>query len=160
MMTNSCRRLWWLPVLLSLAASDRAWAAGPLHTPVDSATLAAVRGGFASSDATTSLSLSIRQSVYLNDALMATSAIQVTQDGTQLSAQATLPALVQVGPGNTAPPGFASVGAASALIQNSLDNQKIRSVTAIDVSAQILGAYRGMNLQSMLNGALTASLRH
>jgi hypothetical protein len=68
--------------------------------------------------------------------------------------------LVQVGPGNGAalinsqlPSGVVNV------IQNSLDNQTIRQTTALQMTANSLGLVRMINLHSILQQQIAASVR-
>lgn len=132
----------------------------PFGAAVSERLLDRIRGGFALPDAGTALTVDVRQSVYVNDAMAGTSTLRLTQNGSRISVEQSSPVLVQLGAGNGFTPGALAAGAATAIVQNSLDNQNIRTVTQVDVSATMLRAYRDLALQSTLNGALVRAVRH
>ena len=67
-------------------------------------------------------------------------------------------AVLQNGAGNFAP-GAISSTAAGTIIQNSLDNQKIQTMTRIDAVVNSAGIMRAINLQSSMQSAIVNSLR-
>jgi hypothetical protein len=67
-------------------------------------------------------------------------------------------ALVQSGTGNFAP-GSISSTAAGTVIQNTLDNQKISTITRIDAVVNSANIMRSMNLQSSMRSAVINSLQ-
>ena len=68
--------------------------------------------------------------------------------------------LVQSGAGNVFLPGAISSSAAgTTIIQNSLDGQKIQTMTTIDAVVNSTGILRSINLQSSMQSAIVNSLR-
>ena len=131
-----------------LAASDR--------------TLDQMRGGF---DLGTGLMVSfgISRAVYINGQLITSTTFQVgdltrltplqaaalsQQISTQTQAQ-----VVQNGPGNTVELNVGTIPLAT-YIQNTVNNQTIRSQTIIDASSNGIGMVKGMNLQGTINEAI------
>ncbi len=68
-------------------------------------------------------------------------------------------ALIQNGSGNSVATGSLSPATIGTVIQNTLDGQKIQNVTVINATANSLGMFRSLNLQSSLRGAVIDSLR-
>jgi hypothetical protein len=137
-----------------LLAALPAQAGGLFGTPVKDAALDRVRGGFTSADNSLVVSFGIQRAVYIDGTLSASTGFQVAGSG------AVLPMLlVQQGIGNSASLGALDASSAATVIQNTLNNQKIQTVTAIDVTANSLQAYKSLDLQSTLGTAITASLR-
>ncbi len=66
--------------------------------------------------------------------------------------------LVQNGPGNTFQPGPLSQTAAATVIQNTLDNQSIKSLTVINTTVNSLSVLKALNVQASLKDALGNSL--
>jgi hypothetical protein len=125
-----------------------------------------VRGGFVT-DGGLKISFGIERAVYLNGNLVTTTSLsiadlskisggqaQVTSNGTAGSL-----ALLQNGVGNVFAPGSISSTAAGTVIQNTLDNQKINTITRIDAVVNSAAIMRSMNLQSSMQSAIVNSLR-
>jgi len=125
-----------------------------------------VRGGFVT-DGGLKISFGIERAVYLNGTLVTTTSLniadlskisggqaQVTSNGTAGSL-----AVLQSGVGNVFAPGSISSTAAGTVIQNTLDNQKINTITRIDAVVNSSGIMRSMNLQSSMQSAIVNSLR-
>jgi hypothetical protein len=66
--------------------------------------------------------------------------------------------LVQNGPGNTFQPGPLSQAVAATVIQNTLNNQSIQSLTVINTTVNSLSVLKGLNAQASLRDALGNSL--
>lgn len=135
-----------------LAASDR--------------TLDQFRGGF-DLGAGLVVSFGISRAVYVNGQLMTSTSFQVGDisklSSTQASALnqqiASQTQVVQNGPGNTVDPGALTIPFAT-YIQNTLNNQTIRSQTVIQASTNGLGIMKSLNLQTTLNDSITNALRN
>jgi len=125
-----------------------------------------VRGGFVT-DGGLRISFGIERAVYLNGNLVATTSLniadlakisggqaQVTSSGTTGNI-----ALLQNGAGNVFAAGSISSTAAGTVIQNTLDNQKINTITRIDAVVNSAGIMRSINLQSSMRSAIVDSLR-
>ena len=52
--------------------------------------------------------------------------------------------------------GFSSL---AGMVQNTLDNQNIQTVTTLDVKSNSLAVLNGLNLRTSVSNAITASLR-
>ncbi len=124
--------------------------------PVDPARLAQMRGGFQMPSGMM-LSFGIERVVYLNGELTARIAVHVpdvariTPDQAQALADFNRGLVIQIGDGNRFDPAQVAGGL---VIQNTLDDQDIRTVTRVDVGVDTLGAYQNLNA----NGALTDAL--
>jgi hypothetical protein len=124
-----------------------------------------VRGGFVNEDGL-KISFGIERAVYLNGNLVTTTSLNVADlskiSGGQAQVSSTGTgnlALVQSGQGNTFLPGSISQTAAGIVIQNTLDNQKIQTITRIDAVVNSSSIIRSMNLQSSMRSAVIDSLR-
>lgn len=126
------------------------WAAVPAHQLDD------IRGGFDTSLNLT-LSFGIERAVYLNGALVTTTSFNLPAlgslprndaNGAILSAGSV--ALVQNGPGNTFVQARDSTPLAATVIQNTLSNQSLQSLTTINASSNSLQILRTNAFQSML----------
>jgi hypothetical protein len=124
-----------------------------------------VRGGFVNEDGL-KISFGIERAVYLNGNLVTTTSLNVADLSKISGGQAQVSttgtgslALVQSGQGNTFLPGSISQSAAGIVIQNSLDNQKIQTITRIDAVVNSSSIIRSMNLQSSMRSAVVESLR-
>ena len=124
--------------------------------PVDPARLAQMRGGFQMPSGMM-LSFGIERVVFLNGELTARIAVQIpdvariTPEQAQALADFNRGMVVQIGEGNRFDP---AQGAGGLVIQNTLDDQDIRTLTRIEVGTDTLGAYQNLNA----NGALTDAL--
>lgn len=152
-----CRATAMLAVLLApVGARGQGGDLGAEWQPVDPARLAQMRGGFQMPSGMT-LSFGIERVVFVNGELTARIAVQVpdvariTPDQAQALADFNRGLVVQIGEGNRFDPAQATGGL---VIQNTLDDQDIRTVTRIDVGVDTLGAYQTLNA----NGALTDAL--
>ncbi|ATE58900.1 hypothetical protein [Thauera sinica] len=129
---------------------------------VDDGRLDDLRGGFQTPDGL-SVSFGIERVVYVNGVLQSTTALRVEDLG-QLQGGGAGPAvvlppgatvaLVQNGSGNTAATNALSGSALGTIIQNSLDNQKIQTVTTINANVNSIQALQGMRMQHSLQEAL------
>jgi hypothetical protein len=129
-----------------LAASDR--------------TLSQLRGGF-DLGAGLVVSFGISRAVYINGQLITSTSLQVndlsrltpTQAATLGQQMATQTQVVQNGPGNTLAAGALTIPLAT-YIQNTLNNQIIRSQTVIEATSNGLSMVKNMNFQSTINQAV------
>lgn len=67
--------------------------------------------------------------------------------------------LIQVGSGNQVPTALSTQLPTSTVIQNSLSNQNIQSLTVINAAVNSQSLIRSLNIQSILNDALLGTLR-
>lgn len=168
----------WAAQVAKAEASTRDPAARPL--PIDGpaegrfakgsvaiaeAALDGVRGGF---DDGTGLRITfgIERAVYINGNLVTTTNFNVADLGKVSGGQAVPVAgeqpnvglvLIQNGLGNIVHPGVAQA-AAGTVIQNTLNDQHINSVTLVNATVNSLQVFRGMNLQSMLRSVVTSTV--
>jgi hypothetical protein len=124
-----------------------------------------VRGGFITNSGL-QLSFGIERAVYVNGSLVTTTSLNVSNLGSVTAGEiptATLHngslTLIQNGTGNTFVPGTVSSSAISTVIQNTLDNQKIQSVTVLNATVNSMEMMRAINLQTAVRNAITGSLR-
>jgi hypothetical protein len=138
-------------MLLAVSATGGAWAQSVSlrgAMPVGDGMLATVRGGFVSPTTGLAVSFGVERAVYVNgDA----AAVQ--------SANAAGILLVQRGVGNTFEVATAAASTGGTVVQNTLDNQAIRTVTTLDIKANSLQTWNGLNLHASVGDAITASLR-
>ena len=66
--------------------------------------------------------------------------------------------LVQVGVGNRVPVGTLAQVPSGTIIQNSLNNQNIQTMTVINTGVNSQALFKALNIQSILNDALLGSL--
>ncbi|AOZ01936.1 hypothetical protein BKK81_21560 [Cupriavidus sp. USMAHM13] len=81
----------------------------------------------------------------------------VSSNGTTTVATNGLLTLVQNGGGNSIAPGAIPASLAATVIQNSLNNQAIASLTSINAAVNTLGAFRAMQAGALLNSTLIQS---
>jgi hypothetical protein len=126
-----------------------------------------VRGGFQTSNGLT-ISFGIERAVYINGSLVTTTNLNVSDAGkvsstpgsvTSAAAGSSNLTLIQNGSGNTFISGPVSPATVGTVVQNTLNDQKIQSVTAINASVNSLQLVRAQNFQSTLRGAVIDSLR-
>jgi len=140
------------PARVALAGSFAGW------QPVAAERLDGLRGGFDLGGLL--VSFGIERAVYVNGSLVTTTSLQIA-DLSKLSsataadlAQLSLPSLVQLGPGNS----YDVIGSGNSLpaniIQNTLDNQNIRSTTVINAAANALSFIKSINSDDALRGAI------
>ena len=124
--------------------------------PVDPGRLAQMRGGFQMPSGMM-LSFGIERVVLVNGELTARIAVQIpdvariTPEQAQALADFNRGLVVQIGDGNRFDPAQAAGGL---VIQNTLDDQDIRTLTRIDVGVDTLGAYQSLNASGALTDAL------
>lgn len=135
---------------------------------VDNEALDGVRGGFEPPDSNLKFSFGIERAVYINGQLVASTVLtlkdlQVVSGGSALAGNlsgidtAGL-LVVQNGAGN----GFqiqTNGNALGTIIQNSLNNQNIRSITTINATVNTAQAMRAISIQSAIQNGLVNSLR-
>lgn len=158
----------------TLAAEPEA-ANHPVWWTVGDAPLAELRGGF---DLGTGLivSFGITRAVYINNQLVTQTSLQLpdlsrlqsldtvqaaalaqqirAQVAAQLAGQAQV---IQNGPGNSVAP-EAVIVPLGTYIQNTLNNQSIRTETLIQATSNGLGMLKNMNLQSTINDAVNQAI--
>ncbi len=171
---NACRLLAALGGVLLAGTSAAQSLENPLPLPpqdeqvwlaASSYTLAQQRGGFSLGQGLM-VSFGISRAVYINGQLVTSTAFQIN-DLTRLSAAqvATLaqhiPAQAQVvqnGPGNTVDPG-ALAAPLTTYIQNTLNDQTLRSQTVIQATSNGLSMVKSLNLQTTLSEAIVNAIR-
>jgi len=107
------------------------------------------------------VSIGIERAVYINGRLSTTNGFNITnidkltsEQAKQLNATAGTINLVQTGSGNTFQPGPMPQVTTGTVVQNTLNNQTIKSVTTINATANSLGTFKGINTQLSLQDAL------
>lgn len=153
-----------LALCLALVAG-RAAAEAPLWTAVEDSTLASMRGGFDFGNGL-SVSFGIERAVYINGALVTSTSINVgelarvtPEQAMQISRQAAAINLVQNGTGNAAALSGGDLATPGTVIQNTLDNQNIRSQTIINASSNAMGLMKTLNTLTSMREALGNSVR-
>jgi hypothetical protein len=126
-----------------------------------------LRGGFDVGNGL-QISIGIQRAVYIDGNLVTTTSLTLPDlaniakptaaQARALSASAGTISLVQNGPGNTFDPGPISSSTVATVVQNTLDNRHIQSMTVIDATANSLGLLKAMNFQSGLRDALSTSV--
>jgi hypothetical protein len=136
---------------------------------VGESTLDRVRGGF-TTDTGLQITFGIERAVYINGGLVTTTSLNVSDLG-KIAAGSTPVAgvgsatagsnvsLVQNGAGNVFSIGSANAANVGTFIQNTLNDQKIQSITTINATVNSLQVLKSINFQSSLQGALLDSLR-
>jgi hypothetical protein len=140
------------------------------QAPVSDAELAALRGGFTTSDGIL-ISFGITQATYVNGVLASMNSFTVTQGGTgtnqalQLASQVGTNGLrvIQIGPQGSnsfLPSATTTSGLAGSLtvIQNTLNQQVITNSTVINASLANTGLFRDLNLSAALRQQMTIGL--
>jgi hypothetical protein len=131
---------------------------------VSEAKLDRVRGGFSAAGGL-QVSFGIERAVYVNGALVTTTSLNVNGLGNTTAGPPTASAtpsqiaLVQNGAGNTFLTGSMDAAALGTVVQNTLNNQKIQTVTLINATVNSLQIIKSMNIGSSLRGAMIDSLR-
>ncbi|MEP7101600.1 MAG: hypothetical protein ABI781_13895 [Burkholderiales bacterium] len=151
------------PAPLTATGAKRASPFGDRQVAISEGSLDRVRGGYAGEGL--NISFGIERAIYINGSLVTTTSLNVVDLG-QISAgrggvaldSGTI-ALIQNGAGNVVAGGSISSTAMGTIVQNTLDGQKIQNVTTINATANSLGVFRTLNLQSSLRGAVIDSLR-
>ncbi len=152
-----------MPIGAQAERGKRASPFGDGQVAVAETSLDRVRGGFSVNGL--NISFGIERAVYINGSLVTSTSMNVTELG-QVAAgrgvttlDAGTIALIQNGSGNSVATGSLSPATIGTVIQNTLDGQKIQNVTVINATANSLGMFRSLNLQSSLRGAVIDSLR-
>ena len=137
---------------------------GSEKVAINARSLDRIRGGFVGDGL--SVSFGIERAVYINGSLVTTTSLNISDlgritagRGTTTSFDSGTLALIQSGAGNTVTSGTFSSTSIGTVVQNTLNGQKIQSVTVINATANSLGVLRGLNLQSTMRGAMIDSLR-
>lgn len=121
-----------------------------------------LRGGFQTADGL-SVSFGIERVVYVNGVLQSTTALRVEDLGSLRGGTAgptvVLPAgstvaLIQNGSGNAVATNALSGSALGTIVQNSLDNQKIQTVTTINATVNSVQALQAIRMQQSMQEAL------
>jgi hypothetical protein len=171
MRTTAPKRL----IVLALAAGMALWGPSSARADADGfggaeivplQELDATRGGY-QAGLDLMFSFGIEKAIYLNGVLEATSSLNLLQPAGGGSPSSQVPSftLIQNGSSNqnigknfsafTSP----GQGFQGTILQNSLDLQKITTVTKISVGLNVLGAFRENNLSSIVNQQLIHSFR-
>jgi hypothetical protein len=138
------------------------WASG--WTPVSAERLDGLRAGF---DAGTGLlvSFGIERVVSVNGNVVSNTSFNIADVAKLNPEQAKLAAaalstvtLVQVGPGNSAQPLISGALGPGLIIQNTQNDQVIRSQTVINTSVNTLSLLKSINLEGVLRDALAGAV--
>lgn len=135
-------------------ADDFSFAKAP---PVSDQALDEVRGGF-ETPANLRASLSLTRAAYVNGELVANLSVKIPDIGNMTSEQASQLGdtagmlLIQNGPNNAF--NVADLGPASTVVQNTLNDQHLLTLTTIGVEVNSLGAFREINFQDSLRESL------
>jgi hypothetical protein len=135
-------------------ADDRPFATAS----VSDETLDEVRGGF-EMPSNLKASLTLERSAYVNGTLVVSRSVSIpdianmTEDQATALAAATGTLVIQNGPNNAF--NAANLGAASTVIQNTLNDQHLVTLTTLSVDVNSLGAFRELNFQGGLQDSLT-----
>lgn len=129
-------------------------------TAIPEAELDGVRGG-SEIPATLHASVALERAAYVNGERVAHSSVRVADIGNMTASEAgalvesfsTL--VIQSGPANTFT--VPELGPASTVIQNTLNDQHLMTLTTLHVEVNSLGAFREFNFQDGLTQALAAS---
>jgi hypothetical protein len=138
-------------------ADERAFSA---DAAVSETLLDEARGGF-ELPANLRASLVLDRSAFVNGERVAHTSARVSDIASMTAseacalAQAFTTLVVQSGPANTF--SLPDLGAASTVIQNTLNDQHLVTLTTLDVQVNTLGAFREFNFQDGLGQALGAS---
>jgi hypothetical protein len=161
-----------IPALLALLAMVPASCAAQSATPDNRQTwmttadtrLDEMRGGFALAPGLT-VSFGILRTVEINGSVVSSTGFQIADLRTisvaqaeQLARQVNQLSVVQNGAGNSLATALAS-GMPGLLVQNTLNDQKIRTITEINAVTNGLSILKGMNLSQSLNDAINAATR-
>ncbi|AST31121.2 hypothetical protein LBW59_01020 [Ralstonia solanacearum] len=170
----------WTVGLLAWAGSGPVWAGGlapgmegteagvpsnPVHAwkAVSEDRLDDMRGGFDIPNVDNlRISFGIDRAVYVNGALTTSVSVNIpdvarmtVDQARQLAAVANTVNLVQNGPNNAfSPDTVAGATAAATVIQNTLNNQTLQSLTTINAAVNSLPQFRQLNLGNLLQNAL------
>lgn len=132
---------------------------------LDAGSLDAIRGGFEMPDSNIRFSFGIERVVYINNQMVASTALNLKDlqsasgggSGPPVQPDAALE-VIKIGPGNTFPIQLAPE-LAGTVIQNSMDGQRIQTITTINAAVNSAQVLRSMALQSAIRDGLIGSLR-
>ena len=123
-----------------------------------------VRGGFTTPDGL-KFSFGIERAVYINGNLSASTSLNMTDLGKISGGRdigSVVPgsaiAVIQNGPGNVFQGGPVTANSLGTVIQNTLNNQNIQSVTTINATVNSLGILKSMNEQAAVQRAIADSV--
>lgn len=128
--------------------------------------LDATRGGFDLGNGLLA-SFGIERAVYINGSLVSSTSVNIPDIGritpdqaSALTAATGTVNIIQNGANNTVDPATFGHATAATVIQNSLDNQDIRSLTTINATVNSQNMFRSLGLQESLQAGLIGSLGH
>ncbi|MBB6186909.1 hypothetical protein [Rhodanobacter sp. MP7CTX1] len=137
-----------------------------LGVAVSNSRLDSMRGGF-QTDTGLQISFGIQRAIYVNGNLVTSNSVNIPDIGQMNAAQASALAavantvnVVQIGPNNSFDPASLTHATAATVVQNSLSNQNIQSLTTLSTAVNTLDAFKNMNLQNTLQSALAGSIGH
>ncbi|HTD04968.1 hypothetical protein [Undibacterium sp.] len=140
-----------------VALLDKPW------TAVGEGRLDESRGGFDAGGLV--LSFGIERAVYVDGNLVTTTSFNVSDVGKitsdqmkTLSAQAAAMGLVQNGPGNTFQLTSGAASLPGTVIQNTLNNQSIKTLTIINATSNSLNLIKGINTLNTLSNVINSSI--
>lgn len=148
----------------SAFAAGRAMVSARAWQPVSDRRLDGVRGGFNDGSGLV-VSFGLDRLVLVGGNLVSSSSVTIPdiahitrQQAEALAAATSAVNVIQIGPGNTVDPMVLqqAAGMGATLIQNSLDNQNIQSLTRLDITLSGLGLYKSLDLQGSLQSALAS----
>lgn len=144
------RTLAWLLAIVAIPAS--AQTAPPAWRPVAEEILAGLRGGIDTGHGLM-VSIGVERLVSINGDTVASASFSLgaTPAGAAIPAHYTL---VQNGAGNLALPGAMPGAIAGLVLQNSANDQLLRSQTTVNASVNSLSALRDINFEGSLRQAL------
>lgn len=122
-----------------------------------------MRGGFLLEDADLEISLGIERAVSINGELVTTTRLDIpslTPEGAAhaILSTGTLGTIVQNGPGNSVASMGALLNSPIFIVQNSLDNQAIQTMTVINATVSNLDLQQSLAISSSINQAILNSL--
>ena len=135
-----------------------------LGFPVSNERLDTVRGGFDVEGL--EVSLGIERAVYIDGNLVTYTSVNipnlahVTTQQAMALASALSTINVQNGSGNTFDPSSMGGTTAATVVQNTLSNQTIRSLTTLNVAVNTLNAFRDEGMQQALQAVQVQALEH
>jgi hypothetical protein len=127
-----------------------------------------VRGGFELADSNLKFSFGIERAVFINGELVSTTVLNLRDlqwtsggkapDALTNGVPGAAASVIQNGAGNSAP---AQIGASMAgtVVQNTLNNQNIQTVTTINAAVNSAQVLRSMSVQSAVQNGVISSLR-
>jgi hypothetical protein len=148
----------------SLGAGEKKTFLPEEWTAVSEKQLDAQRGGF-DVGAGLAVSFGLVRSVMVNGEMVHQTSFnlpdlsQISSDQARVASAAIAESgLIQIGPSNFVDAGAMSGSLTGTLIQNSLNDQKIQSLTIINTGVNSMGLLKGINTQMALSDALISAL--